>query len=240
MYNIAILIPATSNKRYYNKLEDTDLYKYFFRSFFNTYNLNYKYTIYLGIDQNDIFYQNEFIKSKILQLISVMRNTEIKIVNIDKKLKGFVCKIWNKLYDFAIKDNNDYFCQCGSDIEFHDKDWVDASIYQLKNNKNIGVVGLTDQGRKNFNENDDLITQSFVSKKHYEIFNFYFPPEIDNWCIDNWIGDIYEKHNLKYIIPHRILNMGGPPRYNVPQNYKEQYNLAMIKYNKNIENYFTE
>jgi hypothetical protein len=240
MNNIAILIPATSNKRYYNKLEDTDLYKYFFRSFFNTYNLNYKYTIYLGIDENDIFYQNDFIKSKILQLISVMRNTEIKIVNIEKKLKGFVCKIWNKLYELAIKENNDYFCQCGSDIEFHDKDWVDASIYQLKNNKNIGVVGLTDQGRKNFNENDDLITQSFVSKKHYEIFNFYFPPEIDNWCIDNWIGDIYEKHNLKYIIPHRILNMGGPPRYNVPQNYKEQYNLAMIKYKKNIENYFTE
>jgi len=240
MNNIAILIPATSNKRYYTKLEDTDLYKYFFRSFFNTYNFNYNYTIYLGIDENDIFYQNEFIKSKILQLISVMRNTEIKIVKIEKNLKGFVCKIWNKLYNLAIKDNNDYFFQCGSDIEFLDKDWLVSCIYHLKKNQNIGVVGLTDQGRKNFNENDDLITQSFVSKKHFEIFDFYFPDEIDNWACDNWIGDIYEKHNLKYIIPQRILNMGGTPRYNVPHNYKEQYNIAMIKYKNNIENYFTE
>ena len=57
-------------------------------------------------------------------------------------------------------------------------------------------------------------TQSFVSRKHMEIFGFYFPKEIKNWFCDDWITKIYYP-NFFYLLNHKLRNMGGEPRYDV-------------------------
>ena len=77
--NIAILIPCTSNKRDYTCLKETDLFQYFFKSFFTTYSPEHNYTIYLGLDDDDKFYQNLQIQAEIQTFISVMKNTKINI-----------------------------------------------------------------------------------------------------------------------------------------------------------------
>ena len=113
--------------------------------------------------------------------------------------------------------------ECGDDIEFLDKNWVNSSIFVLKLYNNEGVTGPIDIGRKHFlhsvtnNKNiiekHTILTQSFVSRNHMESFGFYFPEEIKNWFCDNWITNIYKKQNKCYKISSRIINRGGKPRY---------------------------
>tara|TARA_Y100000593_G_C4291962_1_gene328700 strand:- start:424 stop:1152 length:729 start_codon:yes stop_codon:yes gene_type:complete len=233
---IAILIPCTSNRREYKSLVQTDLYEYFFKSFFTTYSDEHEYNIYLGIDNDDDFYTNPSIQDNIFKFVGIMKNCEVEFNYFDPNMyKGKPCWIWNELYKKAITDEYDYFVQCGSDISFIDKGWVNNAIKRLKDKDDIGVVGLVDAGRKKFNPNDTLLTQTMVSKKHYDIFGFYFPLMLPSWSSDNWIGDIYDLEGRKIIIGHRLYNCGGEPRYDVPSDHRKNYYIAMKKYINNIK-----
>ena len=236
-YKIGILIPTTSNKRDYSSYTDSDLYSKFIKSFLLTYEKQYNYKLFIGIDIDDKFYQDKGLQDKFNRFISVMENVEIEFYSFDISFKGNVCAIWTKLYEYALNDNYDYFLNIGDDVLLLDKGWVSSCINQLKKTFNIGVVGLTDVGRKQYNPDDTLITQAFVSRSHYKIFGFFFPHELKSWYCDNFLGDIYEKHNLKFIIPEGIINTGGEPRYEIPQDCKEMYNLAMFKYSNKIPDF---
>ena len=233
---IAVIIPVTSNKCNYNNFKHTDLFNILFKSFFTTYDSKHEYRFYLGIDSDDEFYQNENVQNDIKKFINVMKNTDIQFLTIDSSFKGNVCHIWNELFKKAYEDNYDYFVQIGSDIYFQDKDWVNACLDILKQNNDIGVVGMTDQGRKKYNPYDTLLTQSFVSRKHMDIFGFYYPYEFKNWFIDDWISEIYEKDDIKIIIPHRIYNCGGKPRYEVYGD-RTLCDKMLIEYKDNIKKY---
>ena len=242
---IAVIIPVTSNKCNYNNFKDTDLFNILFKSFFTSYSLsaavgpgdlNYEYKFYLGIDSDDAFYQNDKVQNDINTFINVMKNTTIEFLTIDSLNKGNVCYIWNELFKKAYEDNYDYFLQIGSDIYFQDKGWIQPCIDILKQNNDIGVVGMTDMGRKKYNPNDTLLTQSFVSRKHMEIFGFYYPNEFKNWFIDDWISEIYDKNKRKFIIPHRIYNCGGQPRYNIYGD-RSLCDMMLNKYENNISEY---
>ena len=209
---IAILIPSTSRLCNYTKFYDTDLYNYTLSSFFNTYDPKYHYTFYIGFDNDDEFYKKKLIKSSIINFIE-KKGCKVKI-NYFKGEKGNVVDIWNRLYKQSY-DDNDYFVQCGSDISFIDKGWVDASIQKFLLNDNYGVVGFVDSGRRKVNPDDRLFTQTIVSKKHFDIFGFYYPTELKNWFCDDWITEIYRHHDMAYEIPFKIMNFGGYPRYNV-------------------------
>lgn len=237
-FNVALLVPCTSRTKDYKCFKDTDLYKYLLKSFLLTYNKEHKYTIYLGIDNDDVFYQERRIQDEITRFLSVMVNVALIIKSYNKKFRGNPCAIWTDLYYEARQGYNDYFVQVGDDIMFLDKNWVNCGIHKLKENNDIGVVGLTDQGRKEFNPQDELFTQTMVSKKHYEIFGWYFPPEIHNWACDNWIGDIYAKHNLKHYLHHRIVNCGGEPRYLIQDKFDHKYHECMDRYKNKIKIYF--
>ena len=154
---IAVIIPVTSNKCNFISFKDTDLFNILFKSFFTTYDSNYEYKFYLGIDSDDKFYQDNTVQNDIKRFINVMKNTSIEFLTIDSSNKGNVCFIWNELFKKAYIDNYDYFVQIGSDIYFQDKDWVNACIDLLKQNDDIGVVGMTDMGRKKYNPNDTLL-----------------------------------------------------------------------------------
>lgn len=242
MEKVAVLIPVTSNLHNWKSFVETDLFNHCLKSFFTTYNDNYEYKIYLGIDSDDKFYNDINIINNIEKFINVMRNTKVEFIFLDKNIyKSKPCWIWNHLYEKAYNENYDYFIQCGSDIQFCDNDWVSNAIQELKMLSDIGVIGLNDVGRKHIDPNDDLITQTIVSRKHYDIFKFYFPPELISWCSDNWIGDIYEKENRKIILlDKKIYNLGGKPRYIIPKDYKIQYNISMLKYKDYISKFINE
>jgi len=155
-----------------------------------------EFVLYIGYDENDPLYDNEevllIIKNKINSIIkdSTIKDSTIKInVNYYKyhnDTKSPVL-IWNHLFKQAYQDQCDYFYQLGDDIEFINKYWLEHFIHRLKTNSipDFGAVGPVEV------DNLAIITQSFVSRTHYDIFGYYFPPTFKNWFCDNWIDNVY-------------------------------------------------
>jgi hypothetical protein len=128
--------------------------------------------------------------------------------------KGHLTAMWNRLFNKAYEDEYDYFFQCGDDILFETSGWVNACIATLQKSDNIGMTGP-------LNNNSRILTQSFVSRRHMELFGHYFPEEIINWCCDDWINLVYQNINHLYpLTTHSCLNIGGEPRYDINNDTK--------------------
>jgi|TARA_B110000093_G_scaffold54366_1_gene58531 hypothetical protein len=206
---IGCIIPATSKGRDWTKIEESYLYQATLKSFVLTYDKEHQYIFYIGIDKNDPIYDNVDNKEKLRKFCSVMKNMEIEFIYMDGIAKGHLTVMWNRLFEKAFKDECDYFFQCGDDIEFKTKKWVNDCIATLQNSNDIGLVGP-------INNNPRILTQSFVSRKHMELFGYYFPPEIINWFCDDWINEVYRGINHFYPLQkHLCINIGGQPRYDI-------------------------
>ena len=80
-------------------------------------------------------------------------------------------------------------------MQFTTTGWINDCIKVLRQRDDIGFAGP-------INNNNRILTQAFVSRKHMDIFGFYYPHEFKNWFIDDWISEIYDKFNKKFIIHH--------------------------------------
>lgn len=203
---IALLIPCTSNGRDWTTLKETYLFNMTLKSFLLSYDKEHTYTLYIGIDRNDKIFDKYETHKEVIRFISVMKHISVEFVYLDNIAKGHLTKMWNILFEIAYKANHDYFFQCGDDIVFTTKGWVNDCIKTLKRNGNMGLVGP-------INNNPRILTQCFVSKKHYEIFGYFFPNEIVNWCCDDWINEVYKPNMFFPLANHFCSNQGGNPRY---------------------------
>jgi hypothetical protein len=222
---IGLIIPSTSKGREWKNYKDTYLYKNTLKTFLWSYDHEHKYVFYIGIDKSDPIYDNEENKNAFIKMISVMKNVEIEFHYMENIKKGHLTVMWNKLFQIAYDDNCDYFFQCGDDIEFKTKGWINDCIDVLKNSNNIGLVGP-------INNNPRLLTQSFVSRKHMELFEYYFPPEIINWFCDDWINEVYK--GINHFFPlnnHLCNNIGGQPRYEI----NNTNNTSQLIFNKSCQ-----
>lgn len=206
---VALLIPSTSKGRDWKTFQETYLFKHTVKTFLLTYNKEHEYKFFIGIDENDPIYDNEEVKTQIQRFISIMKNVEIEFIYMTNIPKGHLTVMWNRLYDEALGQNYEYFFQCGDDIEFHTSNWVNDCILTLEKTKGVGLVGP-------INNNPRILTQSFVSRKHKDIFGYFFPPEIINWFCDDWINEVYKKIGHFYPLNnHFCNNIGGQPRYEI-------------------------
>ena len=224
---IGLLIPSTSNGRDWKKIEESYLYKHTLKTFILTYDKLHKYTFYIGIDKGDSIYDNKENIETFKNNVSIITNIEIEFVYMDNIPKGHLTIMWNKLFERAYDDNCEYFFQCGDDIEFKSAGWVNDCINMQEKNNNIGVTGPIDKN------NTRLLTQSFVSRKHMELFGYYFPPEIINWFCDDWINEVYKRINKFYPLTNKhCINVGGKPRYNVDNKCYSNRNELIIVINR--------
>ena len=209
---IGLLIPTTSNGRKWKKYHETYLYNFTIKTLLLSLTKSeqeHDYIFYIGIDRGDKVYDNEETKNGFNKLKKVFNHIDFQYLYMDIIAKGHLTVMWNRLYKKALDDECEYFYQCGDDIDFKTKGWVTNCIEILKKNNNIGFAGP-------INNNPNIITQSFVSRKHYELFGYFFPEEIINWCCDDWINEIYKKMNAFYpLINHLCLNIGGAERYTI-------------------------
>ena len=213
MSKIGILVPATSKNRDWKNIKETYLNNIFLKSFFTTYSPEHNYVIYLIIDRDDRVFDTDNTRSYINDYLGLIENTSLKILYTDNINKGHVTEMWNRCFHTAYNEGCDYFYQCGDDILFLTKNWVNISIQLLQKNNNIGVTGPLDHTR--LNHVKFILTQTFVSRKHMSIVNNYFPPEIINWYCDDWITYLYYPKYLYKMDGHFIQNSGGQPRYDI-------------------------
>jgi hypothetical protein len=227
MTKIGVLIPSTSNGRDWKSCHQSYLYNLTLKTFLLTYDKDYNYVFYIGIDRGDRIYDSSDEKNEIQRFVSIMKNVELEFVYMDGVEKGHLTKMWNILFQKAYDDGCDYFFQCGDDICFKTSGWVKDSITVLQNHNNVGMTGP-------INNNPRILTQSFVSRKHMDVLGYYFPEEIINWFCDDWINEMYKGVNRFFpLVHHRCDNLGGNPRYHINNNVNHakdfQNNNALIR-----------
>jgi hypothetical protein len=229
---IAFLIPSTTKNRPWKKLEETYLYRVFGRSFLNTLSDDIDYSIYINIDIDDPIYSKKEEKEKFERFIG--EKAKIKWISDGHIQKGFLTLMWNYLFEKALEDNNEYFYQCGDDIWFENKDWIKECIEKMKKQNNIGICGPVNP------PNYRILTQTLVSRKHYEIFKCYFPVQIKNWWCDDWINYVYYPNYVTKLKNLNAVNIGGEPRYSKPDDtLNRKYRhicLKLVKKGKNLLN----
>jgi hypothetical protein len=226
---IALLIPSTSRGRDWVSAKDTYLFNYTMKTFGITYDKEHEYRFYIGIDRGDKVYDNPEVQLYLERFASIMSNTGIEFIYMDGITKGHLTVMWNRLFAKAYEDGNEYFFQCGDDISFETSGWVNACIEKLQNTYGVGMSGP-------LNNNSRILTQSFVSKKHMEIFGYYFPEEIINWCCDDWINEVYQKSGHFFpLTSHYCVNVGGKPRYDInnDQGFELRFAKSLQKLRKN-------
>jgi hypothetical protein len=218
---VALLIPSTSRGRDWSSVKDTYLYNYTIKTFGITYDKEHEYAFYIGIDKDDPIYDRKDVQQYLEKFVGVIKNTRIEFVYMDGITKGHLTVMWNRLFDKAYFDGNDYFFQCGDDISFESSGWVNSCIVELEKTRGVGMAGP-------LNNNALILTQSFVSRHHMYLFGKYFPEEIINWCCDDWINDVYKRIGMYYPLQnHFCLNLGGEPRYNI--NNETEFHLRFSK-----------
>ena len=212
-YRISLLIPSTSKNNNWQSFKDTFINSILLKSFLETYSKQHEYCFYFGFDVDDKLYNDDQFKKDISDFF-LENEINYKIINMVDIAPGHLTKMWNVLFENAYDDGNNYFLQCGDDIYFNDVGWVDQCIKILKVNKDIGVTAPMDIVYAS-PDNRFILTQAFVSRKHMEIFRYFFPAEIKNWCCDDWITEIYRNRNFLYRVKSTLQNLGGKQRYDI-------------------------
>jgi hypothetical protein len=231
---IGIIIPATSNKRdYWKSIKDTYLYNICVKTFISSITTKEKtsltFCFYIGFDNDDRIFADPKEQETIHYLSKVFPFIQFKFITLENIKKGHVTKMWNVLFQKAYDDQCDYFYQCGDDIAFKTKEWITDSINMLKRHSDLGLTGP-------INNNPKILTQSFVSRKHMDIFGFYFPEEILNWFCDDWYNEVYKPNHFYPLSNHFCSNDGGDPRYVVNhdegfygEHFKSKFNDLKIE-----------
>ena len=182
---IGVLIPSTSHGKSWKCMKETFLYNLTFKTFLTTQDKEHSYIFYIGIDSNDRLFNNIKEQEILIRIQKVFPNIKVCFITLKEK-KGYLTKMWNRLFRIAYNDNCDYFYQCGDDIEFRTSGWVNDCINILQKNNNIGLTGPV-------NNNNYILTQAFVSRCHMDIFGFFFPENIINWGCDDWYNHVYKR-----------------------------------------------
>ena len=211
MTKVGLLIPCTSKNRPWFKMEDAYLYHLSLKTFLLTMDKEHEYVFYIGIDKNDPLFDNKKEQDKITRFSNAFPIVSFQFIIMKDVAKGHLTKMWNILFQKAYDEQCEYFFQCGDDIYFTTKGWVNDCIKMLRDNKDIGLTGP-------INNNNRILTQAFVSRKHMEIFGWFFPEEIINWCCDDWYNWVYQPNHFYPLNNHFCSNMGGEPRYDIDNN----------------------
>jgi len=177
-----------------------------------TLTYGHEYVVYVGYDAEDPIFSKVEEQNYLRIFERYYTHVTFQFVELHDP-PGYLTKMWNRLFRKAYDEGCDYFFQCGDDIFFKTNGWIKDCIETLQAHDNVGLTGPD-------NLNGRILTQSFVSRKHMDIFGEYFPESIINWGCDDWYNWVYEGYLYK-LKGHVCTNEGGQPRYLV--NYDEHF-----------------
>jgi hypothetical protein len=200
---IAILVPVCSRNQNYKDINDIPFIKNLYPSIQKTGDKEYNYHYFIGYDNDDIFYihhKNYFQDKDNISLIEL------------EGCQNAPAHAWNILFQKAIESdkNFEYFFQIGDDVILSTEGWTQKFIKILEANKGIGTVGPCEP--INYNQRvgslkPPVIENNFVTRKHHQIFGYFFHPGIKNWFCDDWITQVYGEKavmDLSIIVENNI------------------------------------
>lgn len=203
---VCILIPVTSRKMNWNRLEDSFVYSMPLSSLSKTCEPHkFEYTIFIGYDVGDTFFDN------LTTLDALNHWSEDNLPFAVLRTRSFLNELskpgpmMNFLSHEAYVDKCDFMYRINDDTEMLTP-WTTAFINALQDFSPPlrGVVGPTcNEG------NNAILTHDFVHRSHLDIFPTHYPPELTDWWLDDWITDVYGDSNTKklpeVVVRHHVL-----------------------------------
>lgn len=236
MDTISFLVPTTSRKSNFDNVESTPLFNTLLPSLDKTLESDYNYKLYLGLDDSDTFFKKRV--SRITTLFEENYSFPLDI-HFFSDTQNSPVSVWNHLFKIAYDDGSDFFYQLGDDIEILTEDWSSPFIKSLRQLSFVGVTGPRELN------NHRIMTQTFVHRKHYEIFNYYFPHKFDNWFSDDWINRVYGNLNRKkWLKEIEVFNSSASGdehrRYEISRVSKKEMNQLVNKGTQEVKKYLQQ
>jgi len=148
----------------------------------------YDVQLFLGIDDNDAFWQNA---EHVAQLRSAAPEWLTITAGFHPHQRNRIPM--NLMTRQAYDAGADYIIRINDDSEFISIGWIALSVATLNayDPPNVGVVGPSVVQCVG-GCNNDILTHDMVHRTHFDIFKFYYPDRFDNWYVDDWITEVYQ------------------------------------------------
>lgn len=150
----------------------------------------FKIVIMIGFDHGDLYFEDAKRRGDLKKMIKQVLSAEISVMFLRLKPLRRVAMTWNMIFSLARKHVRfDYFYQVNDDLTMQTGGWLNKFSAKLDENGGIGVAGPSDS----FNGFAcSLLTQSFVTNKHFEIFSgLMYPLAFRDWKSDRWLSFVY-------------------------------------------------
>lgn len=206
--HIALGFPTTSKGNPNPSIATITFFKIFLPTFLQTISQSdgdrFLYRLYMGFDEHDAYFDNAENQKQIYAEVKARTAgypVTFEMIKIDFS-KGWVVYLWNGVFQHAIENGADYFYQLNDDIRFITPGWAAGMTKALQQSRipDVGATGPQDTN------NAAIFTQSFVSKKHYEIFGVLYPTTFENWYSDDWMTQAYKKQGLVFQTAYQVHN----------------------------------
>lgn len=150
----------------------------------------FQIVVFIAFDKGDLYFENETRRQELKTDMRTILPKELNVFFMRLKPLQRIAMTWNMIFFYARKlVQFDYFYQVNDDLTLLTVGWLSKFRRYLDNNGGIGVIGPSDS----FNGfKCSLLTQSFVTKKHFEFFlGLLYPLEFRDWKSDRWLSFVY-------------------------------------------------
>ena len=218
---ICVLVPVTSRgNENWRQMEDSPLHGALLSSLTGTCEPGrFLYSIYIGYDTGDAFYDNQTTLQSIRQWTARHLPFALLILKPFANPLQKPVPVMNFLSRAAYNDSCDFMYQVKDTTECLTP-WTSAFVGALRTMSPPlrGVVGPSFPYG-----NMAIITHDFVHRSHLDIFPTHYPPELTDWWADDWITAVYGARNtykLANVVVTRRLMSGM--RYTINWNAAAQ------------------
>ena len=209
---VAVAVSSTTRGTGIVAVEELPLVVHLLPSLVRTAERGFEYWVYGVHDDDDIFWENKANTATLRTWFTanVQDPLSKKGITVKMAILRFNNPVhkpgpaFNFMLAAAVADGAEYLYRVNDDTEFIDQfSTVSVETLQAFSPPNFGVVGpICKQG------NEKILTHDFVHRQHLEIFGMYYPPELSDWWMDDWITHVYgEEHTVKG--PHSVFHHVG-------------------------------
>ena len=148
--------------------------------------------IFIAFDRGDLYFEDERLRKGLQEEIKQSLPKEVSVIFMRLSPLKRVAMTWNMIFSLARKlAHFDYFYQVNDDLTMKTMGWLSKFSESLDEMGGIGVAGPSDS----FNGfSCSLLTQAFVTEKHFQIFSGdFYPLSIRDWKSDRWLSFVYGK-----------------------------------------------
>lgn len=190
--SVAVVVPSRSQPSWHDNT-DSSLATVLLPSLQRTLTFrerrSLKVEVIIVFDKGDTFWENRVVRAAVES--TVLHPVSVQFMSVKKTSRI----PHNEGCQLAYERGADYIIRVNDDTEFTGVGWLTSAMGALQGFKptNFGVVGPTCQ-----QGNMKILTHDMVHRTHLDIFKDYYPPEFDNWWLDDWVSNVYgSRHTQK-------------------------------------------